>query len=305
MTAVAAEAVGCRPEQMLVCSTGVIGRHLPMDRDRAAASARAAAAPGSDAGRLRRRGPRHPHHRHAHQGGHADGGRGRRRSATDRRGQGGGHDRAEHGDDAGLRLHRRRRAGRRPGRAGRPGRRPDASTASASRATPAPTTRCCCSPTAGPAAPPLQGEALGRFGDATAAVCGDLARAIAADAEGATHLIVIDVEGLRDDDEARRVAKTVAESALVKTAMFGADPNWGRIVSAAGYCRRRVRGRTPVAVAGRPAALPRRRPAAVRRRGRLGLPEARADHPHAPALHARRRPMHLLDVRPDATSTSG
>src|SRR5262249_13747171 len=38
-----------------------------------------------------------------------------------------------------------------------------------------------------------------------------------------------------DDDEARRVAKAVAESALVKTAIFGADPNWGRIVSAAGY----------------------------------------------------------------------
>ena len=81
----------------------------------------------------------------------------------------------------------------------------------------------------------LQGEALGRFGEAAAGVCGKLAQAIAADAEGATHLIVIDVEGLRDDEEARRVAKTVAESALVKTAVFGADPNWGRIVSAAGY----------------------------------------------------------------------
>src|SRR5207245_9108218 len=63
--------------------------------------------------------------------------------------------------------------------------------------------------------PLLQGEALGRFGDAASAVCGDLARAIAADAEGASHLIVIEVEGLRDDDEARRVAKTVAENAPV------------------------------------------------------------------------------------------
>jgi glutamate N-acetyltransferase/amino-acid N-acetyltransferase len=83
--------------------------------------------------------------------------------------------------------------------------------------------------------PLLQGEALGRFGDAVSGVCGELAQAIAADAEGASHLIVIEVEGLRDDDEARRVAKTVADSALVKTAVFGADPNWGRIVSAAGY----------------------------------------------------------------------
>src|SRR5207237_4803765 len=58
---------------------------------------------------------------------------------------------------------------------------------------------------------------------------------IANDAEGATHFLTIDVEGLQDDAQARLVAKTVAESALVKTAIFGADPNWGRIVSAAGY----------------------------------------------------------------------
>jgi glutamate N-acetyltransferase/amino-acid N-acetyltransferase len=47
--------------------------------------------------------------------------------------------------------------------------------------------------------------------------------------------VTIEVEGLRDDGEALRVAKAVADSALVKTAIFGADPNWGRIVSAAGY----------------------------------------------------------------------
>jgi len=82
---------------------------------------------------------------------------------------------------------------------------------------------------------PLQGEALARFGAAATAVCADLARAIAADAEGATHLVTIEVEGLRDDAEAKRVAKAVADSPLVKTALFGADPNWGRIVSAAGY----------------------------------------------------------------------
>ncbi len=81
----------------------------------------------------------------------------------------------------------------------------------------------------------LQGHALQQFGDAVASVSGDLARAIAADAEGAAHLVQIDVEGTRDDAEARRVARTIAESALVKTAIFGADPNWGRIVSAAGY----------------------------------------------------------------------
>ena len=82
---------------------------------------------------------------------------------------------------------------------------------------------------------PLEGDNLARFGSAVTSVCTDLARAIIADAEGATHLILIEVEGLRDDAEAKRVARAVADSPLVKTAIFGADPNWGRIVSAAGY----------------------------------------------------------------------
>jgi glutamate N-acetyltransferase/amino-acid N-acetyltransferase len=83
--------------------------------------------------------------------------------------------------------------------------------------------------------PPLQGEGLARFAAAATGVCAELARAIAQDAEGAQHLVTVEVEGLRDDAEAHRVAKAVADSALVKTAIFGADPNWGRFVSAAGY----------------------------------------------------------------------
>jgi glutamate N-acetyltransferase/amino-acid N-acetyltransferase len=82
---------------------------------------------------------------------------------------------------------------------------------------------------------PLAGAELDRFAGAVNEVCAELARAIAADAEGAEHLVVIDVEGCRSDAEARRIAKTIADSALVKTAIFGADPNWGRFVSAAGY----------------------------------------------------------------------
>ncbi len=66
-------------------------------------------------------------------------------------------------------------------------------------------------------------------------VCAQLARAIAEDAEGASHVVELLVEGTATEAEARQIAKTVAESALVKTALFGADPNWGRIVSAAGY----------------------------------------------------------------------
>ncbi len=81
----------------------------------------------------------------------------------------------------------------------------------------------------------LEGGALAQFQQAVTMTCTELARAIAADAEGATHLITLEVEGLRDEEEAARVARTVADSALVKTAIFGADPNWGRIVSAAGY----------------------------------------------------------------------
>jgi glutamate N-acetyltransferase/amino-acid N-acetyltransferase len=63
----------------------------------------------------------------------------------------------------------------------------------------------------------------------------ELAQMIIRDAEGATHFITIDVRGLRTKQEAFKIAKMVAESALVKTAIHGADPNWGRIVSAAGY----------------------------------------------------------------------
>jgi glutamate N-acetyltransferase/amino-acid N-acetyltransferase len=81
----------------------------------------------------------------------------------------------------------------------------------------------------------LRGAELENWAQGAESVCAELARAIAADAEGATHLIRIEVEGLRNDNEAKRVAKSVAESALVKTAVFGADPNWGRFVSAAGY----------------------------------------------------------------------
>lgn len=81
----------------------------------------------------------------------------------------------------------------------------------------------------------LGGPDLATFRDAISSVCIELARKIAIDAEGAEHLITIDVEGCRNDAEAKQVAKTIAESALVKTAVFGADPNWGRVVSAAGY----------------------------------------------------------------------
>lgn len=84
-------------------------------------------------------------------------------------------------------------------------------------------------------AQPLGGADLEHFTQALRDLCIELARQIPEDGEGATHLITIDVRGCATRDEARRIAQTVADSALVKTAISGGDPNWGRIVSAAGY----------------------------------------------------------------------
>jgi glutamate N-acetyltransferase/amino-acid N-acetyltransferase len=80
----------------------------------------------------------------------------------------------------------------------------------------------------------LAGSALDAFTEGLEAVCRSLAEQIAADGEGAQHRIDVSVIGARDDREARRVARTVAASSLVKSAVHGADPNWGRIAAAAG-----------------------------------------------------------------------
>ena len=62
-----------------------------------------------------------------------------------------------------------------------------------------------------------------------------LAKQIAADGEGATKTVIVRVRGAATDAEARKIARAIADSPLVKCAMHGNDPNWGRIVSAAGY----------------------------------------------------------------------
>jgi glutamate N-acetyltransferase/amino-acid N-acetyltransferase len=82
---------------------------------------------------------------------------------------------------------------------------------------------------------PLAGSDLARFRATLVEVCEDLAQSIPADGEGASHLITVEVHGCRSRDDAIQIAKTVADSPLVKTAIAGNDPNWGRIVSAAGY----------------------------------------------------------------------
>ena len=87
----------------------------------------------------------------------------------------------------------------------------------------------------GGAGPVVEGDGdLEAVAAAVTSVCRDLARAIVADAEGADHLVQIDVVGLRTREEAEVIARTVADDALVKTAITGNDPNWGRIVSCCG-----------------------------------------------------------------------
>jgi glutamate N-acetyltransferase/amino-acid N-acetyltransferase len=82
----------------------------------------------------------------------------------------------------------------------------------------------------------LSGDAEAAFQRALDETATELATMIIRDAEGADHFITIDVRGTRTRDEAYRIAKAVGEGPLVKTAICGGDPNWGRIVSAAGYC---------------------------------------------------------------------
>ncbi len=73
------------------------------------------------------------------------------------------------------------------------------------------------------------------FREALTEVCAELARAIARDGEGASRLVEVRVEGAASIGDARQAARAVAGSSLVKTAVYGADPNWGRILAALGY----------------------------------------------------------------------
>jgi len=73
------------------------------------------------------------------------------------------------------------------------------------------------------------------FKDAVYGVTYELARMIALDGEGSTKLVEIVVEGAETASDAERVARTIAKSMLVKTALYGNDPNWGRIMAAIGY----------------------------------------------------------------------
>ncbi|MFO8006102.1 MAG: bifunctional glutamate N-acetyltransferase/amino-acid acetyltransferase ArgJ [Candidatus Brocadiia bacterium] len=91
------------------------------------------------------------------------------------------------------------------------------------------------------------GAAVGRDGSgldtvapALEAVLGQLAVMIASDGEGASKLLTVKVTGAASEQDAERAARAIAESPLVKCAVYGADPNWGRIVCALGYCGARL-----------------------------------------------------------------
>jgi glutamate N-acetyltransferase/amino-acid N-acetyltransferase len=80
----------------------------------------------------------------------------------------------------------------------------------------------------------LTGDALQPFEQGLYQVCEYLAKRIVKDGEGASRIFEVRVSGAADADAARRIARAIAESQLVKTAIHGGDPNWGRIIAAAG-----------------------------------------------------------------------
>lgn len=77
-------------------------------------------------------------------------------------------------------------------------------------------------------------DELTRFAEGVEAVCGELSRKIVRDGEGASRFVAIRVTGTRDEADAVKIGRTIATSPLVKTAFAGGDPNWGRILAAAG-----------------------------------------------------------------------
>ena len=148
--------------------------------------------------------------------------------------------------------------------------------------------------------PPLTGDDLHRFEGAVAERLHRPRPSHRRRRRGREPPGTIEVEGLPSDADARRVAKAVADSPLVKTAVFGADPNWGRIVSAAGYAgvpfeERDVSlwlGDLPLYRDGTP--LPFDAATAS------GYLKQNREVASAAAVRPRSRPLHVLDLRPDA-----
>ena len=216
----AAKVVGASPGEIFMASTGVIGEPLEADRI-ARVLAQLAATPARTA--VRRRQGDHDD-RHLSQGRHRSRQDRRRRRDDQRHRQGRGHDRARHGDHAVLSCSPTRpiaapalqamlsKAVRRA-----------PSTASPSTATPRPRTRCWCSPPAQRArGAPLIEDAgdprLAAFRRALDELLLDLAQQVVRDGEGARKFVEVNVEGAASRKAAKRVAMSIANSPLVKTA---------------------------------------------------------------------------------------
>ena len=226
------EALGLAPAEVVVCSTGVIGKPLPMDGDRAGHRARRRRALGE---RRRGRRRRHPHHRRLGQDEHGDVRAERRRRAHRRDGQGRRHDPPRRRDDDrdGDDRRRRRAGGARASCcAGPPTPR---STSSPSTARSRPTTRSSCS-RAEPSGVTASGADADALGDALTAALLDVARQMVADGEGASRFAHYTVTGAADDGEARTAVRAIGEDILVRCALHGSDPNWGRMLARAGTC---------------------------------------------------------------------
>ena len=235
MTRVAAEVVGCREEQMLVCSTGVIGRHLPMDK----------VEPG-----IRLAGSKLAADRISAENA------ARAILTTDTRIKTASRTLPMPGGPIRLTGLAKGAAMIGPNMAtmlslvmtDAPLRKQDAQTALVDAMEESfhcisvdghmstnDTVLLLANGAAHQSPAPLTGKALEDFRTTLFEVCEDLAQSIPADGEGATHLITVEVHGCRNRPDALQIGKTIADSPLVKTAIAGADPNWGRIVSAAGY----------------------------------------------------------------------
>ncbi len=83
--------------------------------------------------------------------------------------------------------------------------------------------------------PPGQGKIDENFQEALEHLCQEMTKMMAMDGEGATKFMEVEVKGASTLEDARKATKSIVTSSLVKTALFGADPNWGRIIAAVGY----------------------------------------------------------------------
>ena len=232
MTSLAARKIGAQPNEVLVCSTGVIGVELPMSLIRTGVDViQLSPGGGHDVARAMMTTDTRPKEVAVSFG--IEGAPG----PFGWRGQGVGDDSPQHGHHAFFHHHRRRRGSQLP--SGHPARsgRLVPEHAVGGRPTPAPTTRCWSWPTAWPGNTPPYPPDLPKpipSGMPSWRRAFYLTRELARDGEGASHLITVEVSGAATLDDARKAARTISASNLVKSAVYGADPNWGRILMAVG-----------------------------------------------------------------------